>query len=332
MKRADRARRSAFRLTGAVLAVLVLLSVLSGCGPQVEQDESKVQVVSTLFPYYDFARQIGGDRVEVTLLLSPGRESHSFEPTPLDVIRISEADVFLYNGGEGEVWVDETMDAYDAPDQVVCRMMDYVDVLEEELVEGMEAEAGHDHDHEGHEEDSDEIEYDEHIWTSPVNAKRLAQAVCDALTKADPEGADYYAANLAAYEEELTELDAAFRQVVAEGKRDILVFGDRFPLLYFCKTYGLRYRAAFQGCSSDTEPSVKTLAYLIDKVNEEHIPVVYHLELSSEAITNVICESTGAKSLQFHSCHNLSREDFEQGATYLCLMWQNVEALKEGLA
>lgn len=332
MKRADRARRSAFRLTGAVLAVLVLLSVLSGCGPQVEQDESKVQVVSTLFPYYDFARQIGGDRVEVTLLLSPGRESHSFEPTPLDVIRISEADVFLYNGGEGEVWVDETMDAYDAPDQVVCRMMDYVDVLEEELVEGMEAEGGHDHDHEGHEEDSDEIEYDEHIWTSPVNAKLLAQAVCDALTKADPEGADYYAANLAAYEEDLTELDAAFRQVVAEGKRDILVFGDRFPLLYFCKTYGLRYRAAFQGCSSDTEPSVKTLAYLIDKVNEEHIPVVYHLELSSEAITNVICESTGAKSLQFHSCHNLSREDFEQGATYLSLMWQNVEALKEGLA
>lgn len=332
MKRADRVRRRGFRLTGAVLAVLVLLSALSGCGPQVEQDESKVQVVSTLFPYYDFARQIGGDRVEVTLLLSPGRESHSFEPTPLDVIRISEADVFLYNGGEGEVWVDETMDAYDAPDQVVCRMMDYVDVLEEELVEGMEAEAGHDHDHEGHEEDSDEIEYDEHIWTSPVNAKRLAQAVCDALTKADPEGADYYAANLAAYEEDLTELDAAFRQVVAEGKRDILVFGDRFPLLYFCKTYGLRYRAAFQGCSSDTEPSVKTLAYLIDKVNEEHIPVVYHLELSSEAITNVICESTGAKSLQFHSCHNLSREDFEQGATYLSLMWQNVEALKEGLA
>lgn len=332
MKRADRNRRSTFRLTGAVLAVLVLLSALSGCGPQVTQDESKVQVVSTLFPYYDFARQIGGDRVEVTLLLAPGRESHSFEPTPLDVIRISEADVFLYNGGEGEVWVDETMDAYDAPQQVVCRMMDYVDVLEEELVEGMEAEGGHDHDHEGHEEDSDEIEYDEHIWTSPVNAKRLAQAVCDALTKADPEGADYYAANLAAYEEDLTELDAAFRQVVAEGKRDILVFGDRFPLLYFCKTYGLRYRAAFQGCSSDTEPSVKTLAYLIDKVNEEHIPVVYHLELSSEAITNVICESTGAKSLQFHSCHNLSREDFEQGATYLSLMWQNVEALKEGLA
>lgn len=332
MKRADRARRRGFRLTGAVLAVLVLLSALSGCGPQVTQDESKVQVVSTLFPYYDFARQIGGDRIEVTLLLSPGRESHSFEPTPLDVIRISEADVFLYNGGEGEVWVDETMDAYDAPDQVVCRMMDYVDVLEEELVEGMEAEGGHDHDHEGHEEDSDEIEYDEHIWTSPVNAKRLAQAVCDALTKADPEGADYYAANLAAYDEDLTELDEAFRQVVAEGKRDILVFGDRFPLLYFCKTYGLRYRAAFQGCSSDTEPSVKTLAYLIDKINEEHIPVVYHLELSSEAITNVICESTGAKSLQFHSCHNLSREDFEQGATYLSLMWQNVEALKEGLA
>lgn len=322
------------KLTG-FLSVIWIFCLLTGCGPAAQPDEGKVQVVSTLFPYYDFARQIGGDRVAVTLLLSPGRESHSFEPTPLDVIRISEADVFLYNGGEGELWVEETLDSYHAPDQVVSCMMDCVDALEEELVEGMEAPDGHDHDH-GHEEDGhagiEDIEYDEHIWTSPVNAGLLAAAVCSALTQADPAGADYYAANLAGYQAELDQLDSAFREVVSHAKRRLLVFGDRFPLLYFCKTYGLDYRAAFQGCSSDTEPSVKTLAYLIDKVNAEGIPAVYHLELSSQAVSNVICESTGAKPLLFHSCHNLSRADFEGGATYLSLMRKNVEVLREGLA
>ena len=319
------------RKLAGFLTLIWVWCLLAGCGSAQRPDEGKVQVVSTLFPYYDFARQIGGSRVAVTLLLSPGRESHSFEPTPLDVIRISEADVFLYNGGEGELWVDETLDSYDAPDQVVSRMMDYVDALEEELAEGMEAQRGHDHQEDGH-AGIEDIEYDEHIWTSPVNARLLAAAVCGALTQADPAGADYYAANLDAYQAELDRLDGAFRDAVTQGRRRLLVFGDRFPLLYFCKTYGLDYRAAFQGCSSDTEPSVKTLAYLIDKVNAEDIPAVYHLELSSQAVSKVICESTGAKPLLFHSCHNLSRADFEGGATYLSLMWKNVDALKEGLA
>ncbi|QNL43816.1 zinc ABC transporter substrate-binding protein [Oscillibacter hominis] len=312
----------------ALLWALVLL--LTSCGAQQREpaDDGTLSVVSTLFPYYDFARAIGGSRVQVTLLLSPGRESHSYEPTPLDVIRISEADVFLYNGGEGETWVDETLEGLEAPGQVRERMMDHVDALEEELAEGMEAEGGHGEEDDGH---GHEIEYDEHIWTSPVNAMALAEAVCGALSQADPEGAEYYASNLADYQAQLQSLDEEFRDVVAHAKRRILIFADRFPLLYFCKTYGLDYRAAFQGCSGDTEPSVRTLAYLIDKVQEEQIPVVYHLELSSEKISGAVCESTGAKPLKFHSCHNVTRAEFEGGATYLSLMQANVEALKEGL-
>ena len=332
----------------ALLCAGALVLGLTACGAApVAEDDGKVHVTATLFPYYDFARSIGGDRVAVTLLLAPGRESHSYEPTPLDVIRMAQADVFLYNGGEAETWVEETMEGLDTGGQVQRRMMDYVDLLEEELAEGMEAEGGHDHDHDGdahdgHDHDEDghdeddghgvEIEYDEHIWTSPVNAMTLVTEVCEALCEADPAGADLYRANLADYLVELEDLDDQFRQVVAQGQRRLLIFGDRFPLLYFCKTYGLDYRAAFQGCSGDTEPSVQTLAYLIDKVNEEHIPVVYRLELSSGKICSVIGESTGAKTLTFHSCHNVTGEEFQNGATYLSLMAGNVEALKEGLA
>ena len=328
------------RILAVFLTALLGLGLLSGCAGQGETAETgKLAVTATLFPYYDFARAIGGERVDVTLLLAPGRESHSFEPTPLDVIKIQKADVFLYNGGAAETWVTEVLEGLDAPGQVRACMMDHVDALEEELAEGMEPErGGHDHaaeETEAHADEDDghavEIEYDEHIWTSPVNAKLLSAAVCDALVEADPAGEDYYRENLSDYQARLAELDQAFRDVVAQGKRKLMVFGDRFPLLYFCKTYGLDYRAAFQGCSSDTEPSVKTLAYLIDKVREEHIPVVYRLELSSSAVSEVICESTAAKPLLFHSCHNVSPAEFQAGESYLSLMWNNVDALREGL-
>ncbi|MEG2037543.1 MAG: metal ABC transporter substrate-binding protein [Ruthenibacterium sp.] len=310
------------RIFSAFLAALLLLGTLSGCGAPAPAADGKLTVVATLFPYFDFARAIGGERVHATMLLAPGRESHSFEPTPADVIRLSEAKIFLYNGGEAEVWVDDVLEGLPENGQVRRRMMDFVPTLEEELVEGMEAEP---------EEDSDEIVYDEHIWTSPLNAQLLAEEVAAALSEADPEGADYYAERLTAYLAELSEIDETFRAVVAGGSHRTMVFGDRFPLLYFCKTYGLAYRAAFQGCSGDTEPSAKTLAYLIDKVKSEHIPVVYRMELSSGEISNAICESTGAKPLVFHSCHNVSSAEFESGISYLDLMRQNIEALKEGL-
>ena len=320
------------KLLFAVLLALTLAAGLCGCADRQRAEDGRLQVVCSVFPYYDFARQIGGDDVDVTLLVAAGKETHSFEPTPLDVITLSQADVFLYNGGESEAWVDDILSAAGENIAVTLPLMPQVSALAEEWAEGMEGahdEHDHDHDHETH--DSDDIEYDEHVWTSPVLAKALCQAICDALCQADPAHREGYQARLTDYLAQLDGLDAAFREVVEAGHRRLLVFGDRFPLLYFCKEYGLDYRAAFHGCASDTEPSLATLKYLIDKVEDEEIPVVYTIELSSRKVADAIAETTGAKVLTFHSCQTVSRTEFDGGATYLSLMEQNVEALREGL-
>ena len=316
----------------ALLLVLALAVSLVGCGPRQRVEDGKLQVVCTVFPYYDFARQIGGDDVDVTLLVAAGKETHSFEPTPLDVITLSEADVFLYNGGESESWVEDILSAAGENIAVTLPLMPQVSALAEEWAEGMEGgHDDHDHDSEDHGHDSDDIEYDEHVWTSPVLAKTLCQAICDALCRADPAHQEDYQSRLTDYLAQLDQLDEAFRDTVAAGQRRLLVFGDRFPLLYFCKEYGLAYRAAFHGCASDTEPSLATLKYLIDKVEDEEIPVVYTIELSSRKVADAIAETTGARVLTFHSCQTVSRAEFDGGATYLSLMERNVEALREGL-
>lgn len=318
------------RLLSGLLA-LVLAASLTACGQPPLPEDGKTQVVCTLFPYYDFARQIGGDDVDVTLVVPAGRETHSFEPTPMDVIHISQADVFIYNGGESEQWVTDILDAAGEDIPCVLSMMDAAELHEEELVEGMQSGTSA-HDHHDHDEDEEEIEYDEHIWTSPVTAMALCRAITDGLCQADPDHADSFRARLADYLAALETLDGTFRQIVAEGSRDLLVFGDRFPLLYFCREYGLDYRAAFHGCAGDTEPSLATLKYLIDLVNEQHIPVVYTIELSSRKVAKAIAETTGAQVRTFHSCQTVSRTEFDAGVTYLQLMEANADVLREGLS
>lgn len=312
------------------LICLLLAAVLAvgaaGCGADTAPpDDGRLQVVCTLFPYYDFVRQIGGEDVNATLLVSAGREVHSFEPTPLDAVRLSRADVFICNGGESEAWVTELLSAAGEDIGQVLVMMDHADVLAEEIQEGMQIRENEE------DEEEEEVEYDEHIWTSPVVAAELCRVIAGALAAADPNHADAFQHRLDSYLAQLTELDADFRQVVAEGRRTMLIFGDRFPLLYFCRTYGLDYRAAFHGCSSDTEPGLGTLKYLIDMVRSRQIPVVYTIELSSQKVARAIADTTGARVLTFHSCQTVSRADFDAGATYLSLMRQNLAALKEGL-
>ena len=316
------------RLFPFALVLLLAFSLVGCAARQPAAQDGKLQVVCSVFPYYDFVRQIGGDDVDASLLVAAGKETHSFEPTPLDVIALSRADVFLYNGGESESWVEDILSAAGENISVTLPLMPQVSALAEEWSEGMEG--GHD-DHDHHDHDSDDIEYDEHVWTSPVLAKALCQAICDALCRADPAHQEGYQSRLTDYLSQLDQLDAAFREVVSAGHRRLLVFGDRFPLLYFCREYGLDYRAAFHGCASDTEPSLATLKYLIDKVEAEDIPVVYTIELSSQKVAQAIAETTGAKVLTFHSCQTVSRTEFDDGATYLSLMWQNVAALREGL-
>lgn len=325
-----------------ILAALLCALLLTGCAARgaPAPDDGRLRIVTTLFPYYDFARAIAGERAEVTLLLVPGREAHSFEPTPLDAVTIARADVFVYNGGESEEWVEDMLDAAGGNIGTVLHMMDYVDAREEEFVEGMqgaEEEQHHEHAHDGghddhdHDEDSDEIEYDEHVWTSPANAAKLCGALCDALCAADPDGAEAYRANCAAYTAELDALDARFRELRAGAKRDLIVFADRMPLLYFCEEYDLRYRAAFHGCSSDTEPSLATIKYLIDKVKDENIPVVFTVDLDSRRIAEAVAEATGAEIETLYSLQTVSRADFDAGETYVTLMERNLGALERAL-
>ena len=331
------------RIFSLLLALALSLSLCACTAPAEKADNGKLQIVTTLFPYYDFARAIAQDRADVTLLLSPGREAHSFEPTPLDAVTISEADVFLYNGGEGEYWVESMLDAAGEHIAVASRMMDYVDALDEEYVEGMQGANSHDHDHEhgshddhdhDHEEeehDSDEIEYDEHIWTSPKNAVVLCRAVCDAICRADAANAAFYRANCENYCAQLEELDARFAALCESAPRRLLIFADRFPMLYFCREYGLDYRAAFHGCSGDTEPSLATIKFLIDKVEDENIPVVYTIDFGTKKVAAVVSECTGAAIETIYSMQTVSRTDFDAGETYLTLMERNFEALRKGL-
>lgn len=335
----------------------VLLLLLAGCAPgntSTTEDSGKIRAVATIFPQYDFLRQIGGDHLELTMLLNPGAESHSFEPTPADMITVSQSDLFVYVGGDSDAWVETILESVDTSEKEIVTLMDCVETVAEEDVEGMETH-GHAHDHEDsdpgqndadaltasestrdnadtdHDHDHEETEQDEHVWTSPQNAIRIVEKLRDALITIDPENAGDYTQNAADYIGKLEHLDQEFQETVDTAKRHTIILGDRFPFRYLADAYGLDYYAAFPGCSSESEASAKTIAFLIDKVKEEKIPVVFSIELSNEKMTDSICEATGATKLQLHSCHNVTRDDFEQGITYLDLMERNVQALKEAL-
>lgn len=299
-------------------ALIVLLSLaLCGCSPDALPHSDKLQIVCATFPAYDFAREIAGDKAEITLLIKPGAEVHSYEPTPKDVIRIQESDLFICNGGESEEWLEELL----CEDMNVVYMMDCVETVAEEEKEGMYVRG---------EEDGEE-ELDEHVWTSPVNAILISREICSRLCEIDPDNAELYTARCSAYTARLTELDADFHRVIDNAPHKTLVFADRFPMRYFTKEYGLEYFAAFPGCASETEPSAKTVAFLIDRVREEKLPAVLYMEFSNQKMADVICEDTGCVKLPFYSAHNITAEQFEAGVSYLDLMRINLETLKEAL-
>ena len=299
-----------------IAALLCLCLMLCGCTAQPEKphDETKLQIVCTSFPAYDFAREIADDRAELTLLIKPGSEVHSYEPTPKDMIRIQESDLFICNGGESEQWAKTLI----TPELNTIYMMDCVDTVEESADGIYNAEDG-------------EPELDEHVWTSPLNAIKISEEIYNALCKLDADNAEAYKTNFTAYKAQLMALDREFRQVIKNSGKHTLVFADRFPMRYFALEYGLDCYAAFPGCSSETEPSAKTVAYLIDRVRENKIPAVLYMEFSNQKMADVICEDTGCKKLPFYSAHSVSAEQFEQGVSYLDLMRINLNSLKEAL-
>ena len=497
-----------------LLAAVLVLACLSACGtsdkPADADNSEKLSVVTTIFPQYDFTRQIVGDKADVTMLLKPGAESHSYEPTPQDIKTIQNCDLFIYTGGENDVWVDDILNSMGDQRPDTLRLIDCVPTVNEEIVEGMEHEHDHDHgeivesdikarplsdfagdfqsvlpyfedgtldeyiteeaekneksfdemkqeflekrksdyntlsiegnsvsfhtpsgtvsaeyeyqglqtvkdddgditsvwytfqaktpdsgapvylafndhgtgagsheeEHEEHEEEiahfhlrygnesvealmgvenwaptfyaadaaADEIkealaghsheheeEPDEHVWTSPKNAIEIVDKITSLICGKDPKNDDSYEKNSADYKEQLEQLDASFREVVDSAKRKTILFGDRFPFRYFADEYGLSYYAAFTGCSTETEASAATVAFLTDKVKEEQIPVVFTIELSNGKIADSICEATGAKKMTLYSCHNVTKEQMENGATYLSMMMENVDSLRAAL-
>lgn len=305
------------------LLVFMLSFVLGLCRSAFAEP---LHILTSNFPAYDFARTIAGDEAQVEMLLPAGSESHHFEPTPKDIIAIQSADLFIYTGGESDAWIESLLASLDQNAPQFLRMADCVTMLPEEHTDSMEHHHVHtDPDHQHHEE------MDEHVWTSPRNVMLIARNLCEQLCLLQPQNQTLFEQNLNIYLSRLEELDELFRQIVSEGKRDIIIFGDRFPMRYFAAEYHLRYDAAFPGCSEDSEPSVRTVISLVDKVREEHIPVVFYIEFSSRKTADILAEETGAKPLLFHSCHNISAEDLASGVTYLSLMHQNAERLKEAL-
>lgn len=309
-----------------ILLTLTAMGLAGGVATGEAKAQDGLQIVATNFPCYDFARAVAGDRAQVTMLLKPGSEVHSFEPAPSDVVAVMDADLFVYIGGESDSWVEGILDSMGEEAPETLRMMDCVEVLAEEDVAEMEGgQEAHDHAH------GTETEYDEHIWTSPANAAEMVQAVVDRLCEVDPDGAATYCANGEAYIARIRQVDEAFAEAVAAGSRRELIFGDRFPFLYFARRYGLTCYAAFPGCAEETEPSAKTMLFLMDKVTRDGIPAVYTIELSTGNVAQAISEETGAEVLQLHSMQNITAEEFSGGETYVSLMERNLEALKEGL-
>ena len=314
-----------------VIAAMLTALFLSGCKnagtTSVSEKKSgdKIKIVTSGFIQYDFARNIAGQDADITMLIRPGAEVHTYEPTPEDIIKMSECDVFIYTGGESDEWINGVIKSSGASDAVYVKLMDFCELCKEE--------DGHDgnysdadaHNHDG------EAEYDEHVWTSPANAVKIAEGITDALCRADEGGAEVYRKNCERYTAELKQLDSDFKEMIDGAARKTIVVGDRFPFAYFAEHYGLEWYAAFPGCASNTEPSAATLAFLINKVISEKIPVVFSIEFSNGKIANSICEASGAKRLELHSCHNVTVSEFENGENYISLMRKNLENLKEAL-
>lgn len=319
-------RNKLHRLLAALTAAALGISLCdcSGNTPAGTSGE-KLTVIATIFPAYDFARQVFGDTAEVKMLLKPGQESHSYDPSAKDIVEISGCDLFLYNGGESDQWVESVLRS--SPEINTFRMTDAVSLLEEEVTEGMQSEE-HDDDHD-HDHDHEEEEYDEHVWTSPANASAIIRALGAKAAELFPEQAELLKDNADRYAEQTDQLDEEFQQLLA-GEQRYFVFGDRFPLLYFFKRYGLNYYAAFPGCGSETEPSARTMTFLLEKLGQpDAIPAVFCIELSSRRLADVLAEDAGVDTVEFHTCHNISADDFAAGETYVSLMQRNLSELSE---
>ena len=338
--------------TTSFIWILALLSAfVFGCAKaapeqgntQADSGEARLSVVTTIFPEYDWVRNIMGDQAkqaDVSMLLDSGVDLHSFQPTADDIIRISDCDIFVYVGGESDDWVEDALKEAKNPEMIVVNLLEALGdaAKEEEIVEGMEADHDENHADEDHEEGEDHDhegpEYDEHVWLSLKNAVKLVDVLKDALSEADPAHAEAYAKNAAAYTEKLNALDEAYAEAVSAAPRKTVLFGDRFPFRYLTDDYGLTYYAAFVGCSAETEASFETIAFLSEKVDELGLHTVLSLEGSNRRIAETVISSSSGddvRILSMDSMQSTTRQDVASGTTFLSVMEKNLEVLKEAL-
>ena len=318
------------RTISFLLALFLLISLFSGCGAAPDTKSDKLSIVTTIFPEYDWVMNILGDKAsaaDVTMLLDSGVDLHSFQPGADDIIRISTCDLFIYVGGESDLWVEDALKEATNQNMIVLDLLDVLGdaVKEEEHKEGMEAE---EHEHE------EEAEYDEHVWLSLQNAVVLVNAIRDALVSLDAPNAESYNANADAYNEKLIALHREYEDAVQKAKHKTVLFGDRFPFRYLVDDYGLDYYAAFAGCSAESEASFETVAFLAHKLDELGLSAVLTLEGSDRRIAETIIAASAGKNariLSMDSLQSTTAQDVQKGVSYLSVMEKNLAVLQDAL-
>ena len=305
------------KISSKVIYIIILIAIIIGIISVITSvynnkkiDDNKLQITTTIFPYYSIADEICSAESNIVMLIKPGSESHTYEPTPEDIISIKNSDVFIYTGGESDKWVETIISSIDTHKTKIIKVMDYIEPVQT-------ARYGN-------------ISYDEHVWTSLNNTCIISKKICDFVCEINPELKDEYVYNTELFIKELNYLDAQFKKAI-ENSNKTVVFADRFPFLYFAKDYNLNYVSAFENCSEEAEPSIQNITKIINTIKQQNIKNVFYIEFSNQKIADSICEETGSSKLLFHSCHNISQDDFNNGVSYLSLMKNNLKNLKEAL-
>ena len=296
-----------------IIVCILCLVLLCGCTANTDiKNDTALTVVTTIFPLYDFARAIGGENVDVKMLIKPGNEVHSYDPLPSDMSAVYESDLFLYIGGESDKWVNTLLDGQKINS---LALIDSVEPLHKE-----HSVHNHGHNH-----------IDEHIWTSPDNAVLMLRAICRKFVEADSKNSDIYKRNCNKYIENINHASSKINQTVSECENPFIVVADRFPFEFFTEQYGINYEAAFDGCAVSTDISLKTMSRLTKTIKDKNVRAVYCTELSSKNIANALKEELGVEIIELHSAHNVSLDDFINGITYVDILYRNNTALERGL-
>lgn len=319
-------------LLGILSISIPLAGVRTAEAGTTEDSGKKLKIVTTIFPEYDWTRTVLGDReadVDLTMLLDNGTDLHSFQPAVKDIMKVSSCDLLIYVGGESDQWIEDALESAQNKDMKTINLMEVLGdtIKEEENVEGMQ-ESGHGR------EDEDEKEYDEHVWTSLRNASVICGIIAETLEEMDPENKDVYASNAAAYQEKLSNLDTEYQNTVDSAKQNTLLFADRFAFRYLVDDYGLNYYAAFSGCSAESEASFKTVTFLAEKLDELGLKTVLTIEKSDDRIAQTVIENTKTKDqkiLELNSMQSITSDEIADGVTYLSVIEDNLDVLKEAL-